>query len=121
MKVKNTSEMIAKSAGATAEVTMKRAFAVTFNDPALTAKIVPILQKLVSKEDVVEVPLMTSSEDFSFYQEKIPGFFFFMNVKPPNGDVIPIHSPFFDVDENALITGVRALSHLAVDFLKAKH
>ena len=120
VKVKNTSEMIAKSAGATAEVTMKRAFAVTFNDPALTAKIAPILQKLVSKEDVVEVPLMTSSEDFSFYQEKIPGFFFFMNVKPPNGEVIPIHSPFFDVDENALITGVRALSHLAVDFLKAK-
>ncbi|MDP2852910.1 MAG: amidohydrolase [Smithellaceae bacterium] len=120
VKVRKTAQMIAKSAGATAKVTVKRAFAVTFNDPALTAKVVPILQKLVSKEDVVEVPLMTSSEDFSFYQEKIPGFFFFMNVKPPNGDVIPIHSPFFDVDEKALITGVRALSHLAVDFLKAK-
>ena len=121
VKVKKTAQMIAKSAGATAKVTVKRAFAVTFNDPALTAKIVPILQKLVGKEDVVEAPLMTGSEDFSFYQEKIPGFFFFMNVKPPNGDVIPVHSPFFDVDESALITGVRALSHLAVDFLKAKH
>jgi amidohydrolase len=120
VKVRKTAQMIAKSAGATAKVTVKRAFAVTFNDPALTAKVVPILQKLVSKEDVVEVPLMTASEDFSFYQEKIPGFFFFMNVKPPNGDVMPLHSPFFDVDEKALITGVRALSHLAVDFLKAK-
>jgi len=120
VKVKNTSEMIAKSAGATAEATMKQMFAVTFNDPALTAQMVPTLQKLVNKKDVVEVPLITGSEDFSFYQEKIPGFFFFLNAVPPNGELIPLHSPFFDVDERALITGVRALSHLAVDFLKAK-
>lgn len=119
-KVKNTAQMIAKSAGATADVAIKRVFGLTFNDPALTVQMVSTFQKLAGKENAVEIPLLTGSEDFSFYQEKIPGFFFFMNVTPPGGDIIPLHSPFFDVDENALITGVRALSHLAVDFLKTK-
>jgi len=119
-KVKNTAELIAKSAGATAEVTIKQSFAMTFNDPALTAQMVPILQKIVCKEDVVEIPVITGSEDFSFYQERVPGFYFLLNVAPPNGDIIPIHSPFFDIDESALITGVRALSTMAVEFLKAK-
>jgi amidohydrolase len=119
-KVKNTAQMIAKSAGATAAVTIKRAFALTFNDPALTVQMVSTFQKLARREDIVEIPLLTGSEDFSFYQEKVPGFFFFMNVAPPGGNIIPIHSPFFDVDEKALITGVRALAHSAVDFLNAK-
>jgi amidohydrolase len=119
-KVKKTAQMIAKTAGATATVTIKQAFALTFNDPALTTQMVSTFQKLADKEDIVELPVLTSSEDFSYYQEEIPGFFFFMNVTPPDGEVIPIHSPFFDIDENALLTGVRALCHLTVDFLKAK-
>ena len=117
-KVRTTAECIAKSGGATAEVIIKQMFAVTRNDPALSARMLPTLQHIAGSEAVVEHPLMTTSEDFSFYQEKIPGFFFFMNVAPPGGEVIPLHSPFFDVDEKALMTGVRAMSHLAVDFLQ---
>jgi len=120
-KIKNTVNCIAKSSGAKAQVTIKQLFAATYNDPALTKLMVPTLQNISGKEAVLEQPAMTTSEDFSFYQEKIPGFYFFMNVAPPNGDLTPLHSPLFEVNEKALTTGVRALAHLAVDFLKSKH
>lgn len=120
-RVKNTAESIAQSAGAKAQVTIKKIFATTYNEPALTKLMIPTLQNISGKEAVLEQQIMTTSEDFSFYQEKVPGFYFFMNVAPPKGELIPLHSPLFDVNEKALIMGVRALAHLAVNFLKSKH
>jgi len=59
------------------------------------------------------------AEDFSFYQEKVPGLFFFLGIIPPGGKIIPNHSPHFYIDESALVIGVQALSNLAVDYLES--
>ncbi|MBU2280544.1 MAG: amidohydrolase, partial [Gammaproteobacteria bacterium] len=61
-----------------------------------------------------------ASEDFSFYQQQVPGVFFFLGIADEGADLTktaPNHSPFFRVNEGALENGVRALSGLAVDFL----
>lgn len=72
--------------------------------------------------NVVQVSPWTPSEDFAYYADIIPGFYFFLGIAPPDADLskIPMnHSPFFDVDERALIVGMKALSALAVNFLKS--
>ncbi|NIM69165.1 MAG: hypothetical protein GTN86_01385 [Xanthomonadales bacterium] len=63
---------------------------------------------------------MTGAEDFSFFQEQVPGFYFFIGGRPagiPAAEAIPNHSPLFFVDESALKLGVQAMSQLAVDYL----
>ena len=90
---------------------------VTFNDPKLTAQMTPTLERVVGKAKIMTANQVTGAEDFAFYQEKIPGFFFFLGITPPGTKPIPNHSPYFLVDESALIVGVRAMANLAVDFL----
>ena len=71
---------------------------------------------------VKESELITGAEDFTFYQRQAPGLFVFLGITPPDqvGKAPSNHSPLFFVDEKALVTGVRALSHLAVDYLGSK-
>jgi amidohydrolase len=121
-RIKTTAEMIAKSAGASAEVEIDATYGVTINDPALTERMAPTLRRVAGEGNVFMAPKLTGSEDFSKYQEKIPGLFFFVGVTPKGADpkrTAPNHSPHFYVDEAALLLGVRALAHLAVDYLEA--
>jgi len=123
MRVRRTAEGIAQSAGATAIVTIDSGAPVTYNDPALTERMAPTLRRVAGQDHVGISEAKTTAEDFSRYQEKIPGLFFFLGVTPPGTDprnAAPNHSPRFFVDEAALPVGVRALSHLAVDYLTAR-
>jgi amidohydrolase len=116
-RIRKTVKGIAESSGATGEVTIEKYCPVTFNDPGLTQRMVPTLQRVSGKGRALVGDLLTGSEDFAFYQERIPGLFFFLNVKPEGGRPVPNHSPNFFVDEKALIVGIRALSNLAIDYL----
>lgn len=114
---------IAESAGAKATVKIDLLAALTYNDPALTAQMVPTLERMAGKDRVTITPATTISEDFSFYQEKVPGFFFFLGGKPLNvkpEDAPPHHTPDFFIDESGFGLGVKALSHLAVEYLEQK-
>ena len=120
-RVRRTAESIAQSAGATAEVVIDTAGnAVTYNDPALTEQILPTLRQVAGAAHVSLGPPLTAAEDFSRYQQRIPGVYFFLGITPPGTDpakAAPNHSPRFFVDEAALPVGVRALAHVAVDYL----
>jgi amidohydrolase len=116
-RIRKTARSIAESSGADAEVTIEKLGPVTFNDINLTQKMIPTLQRVAGKGMVMITPPTTTGEDFAFYQEKVPGLFFFLNVKPADGKPVPNHSPYFYTDEKALIVGVRAISNLAIDFL----
>ena len=119
-RVRRTAESIAQSAGATAQVTIDTATAVTYNDPALTESIVPTLRAVAGTNHVGLAPMITAAEDFSRYQQRIPGVFFFLGITPPGSDpakVAPNHSPRFYVDEAAFPVGVRVMARLAVDYL----
>jgi len=119
-RIRRTAEGIAESAGATAEVFLSRGGAITYNDPPLTRRMVATLERVAGPEMAQEIPPITGSEDFSVYQQEVPGLFFFLGVIPdsiPVEEAAPNHSPYFFADEAALPTGVRALANLAVDFL----
>ncbi|MGH7644344.1 MAG: amidohydrolase [Gemmatimonadales bacterium] len=119
-RVRRTAERIAESAGATAEVEIRSPYPVTFNDSALTARMLPTLRRVVGDAGVESTTPLTVAEDFSHYQRRIPGMFFLLGITPVGTDpaaAAPNHSPRFFVDESALVTGVRALSYLAVDYL----
>jgi amidohydrolase len=119
-RVKKIAESTASASGATAEVRISKGYPVTSNDPALTARMLPTLER-VAPGMVVESELITGAEDFTFFARAAPGLFFFVGITPKDqvGKAAQNHSPRFFVDEKALLTGVRALSHLAADYLSA--
>lgn len=119
-RIQQTAESIAQSAGAKAEVKVVELYNAVNNPPDFTEKMAPTLQRVAGEGNYGLQPKSSASEDFSFFQEKAPGMFFYLGVTPRGTDVskaAPNHSPLFYVDESALITGVRALSNLAVDYL----
>jgi amidohydrolase len=121
VRVKKIAESVATAAGAKADVTIRKGPPVTANDPALTAKMLPTLER-VAPGNVKVSELITGAEDFTFFQQQAPGLFFFLGITPPAqaGKAPANHSPLFQVDEKALPTGVRALANLAVDYLSTK-
>ena len=122
-RIRNTVEMIARSAGATAHVHFDNAYPVTVNDEPLTERMVPTLKRVAGEDKVFVGQKITGYEDFSYYQQKIPGFFYFVGITPPGTDrkqCAPNHSPRFYVDESALVLGVRSLTHLTLDYMAAR-
>jgi len=118
--VRRTSEMIAASAGAKAEVTFDNLAPVTYNDPVLTERMLPTLKRVAGDANVALGKQTTGAEDFGYFQEKVPGLYVFLGVVPKGGDltkVAPNHSPRFFADESAMPVGVRTLAQLAVDYL----
>ena len=96
----------------------------TYHDSELTALLGPTLDKVYGSSNVYEPPLVTGAEDFSFFQEKVPGFFFFIGARPLSvlpEKAIPNHSPYFYVDEGALKPGVSAMTQLTLDYLQNAH
>ena len=120
VRVKKIAESIATASGAKAEVIIRKGPPVTANDAALTAKMLPTLER-VAPGKVKVSELITGAEDFTFFQKQAPGLFFFLGITPPEqaGKAPANHSPLFFVDEKALPTGVRALANLAVDYLNS--
>ena len=121
-KIRSIAQQTATAMGAVATVEIDPGVPVTFNDAALTKQMVPTLERVYGEGAVFESPRVTGAEDFSFYQEQVPGFFFFIGARPPElsaAEAIPNHSPFFYVDENALAPAVRAMTQLAIDYLNA--
>jgi amidohydrolase len=118
-RVRQVAEGIAQSAGATAEVQITAGNGVTYNEPALVERMRPTLTRVAGKA-LAPGRQTTTSEDFSAFQQRIPGVFFFLGVTPEGQDpktAAPNHSPRFQADERALPMGVRLLSNLAVDYL----
>jgi amidohydrolase len=118
-RIKRTAEDIAAAAGAKADVEITPGYPITYNDPELTEQTVPTLRRLAQKTEVVNATL--GAEDFSVYQQNVPGLFFWLGTRPANqtAEEAPSnHSPKFYVDESGLGLGVRALAHVAMDYLK---
>jgi len=119
-RVTTLAEAVGRGSRATCTVCISKNYPVTVNDPALTAAMVPTLQRVAGPGRLELVNKVTGSEDFSFFQRVVPGLFIFLGVTPPGNDPKKApsnHSPRFLADERALVTGVRALAHLACDHL----
>jgi len=119
-RIRVTAEAIARSAGAEAEVKITPGYPVLINEPSLVERMAPTLERVAGPDGAREVEVITWAEDFAYYAQQAPALFFHLGVTPPDVDLAtapPNHSPFFTIDEDALLVGVRALSHLTVDFM----
>ena len=116
-----TATKIAESAGATAEVTIKTAVPVTYNDPNLTRLMLPTLFTAAGEDNVILTSAVTGAEDFSFFAREIPGFFLFLGGRSKSVnplDAAPHHTPDFFIDESGMKLGVRTLCYLTLDYMK---
>jgi amidohydrolase len=121
----NVAEHVSAAHGATAvaQVPDTKGNPVTVNDPALTAKMVPSLQRAAGAGNVVEMDLNMGAEDFSFYAREVPGFFFFVGATPQGQDPVKApsnHSPEFFLDESALDVGFRSMLQVTLDYLHGR-
>lgn len=120
-KIKQTANAIAAASGATVKVDIKTQTLVNYNDPALAKKAAISLSKVAGVENVFESNWTTAAEDFSFYGEKAPTFFFSLGGmekgKKPS-EVGGHHTPDFYLDESGFINGVKAFCNLVFDFKK---
>jgi amidohydrolase len=113
----------AAAAGAKAEIDFGIGYPATINDPALTERMAPTLRRVAGEQNVRLSALTGTAEDFSFFQHKVPGMFFFLGVTPEGVDPKTApqnHSPLFYADEAALPLGVRVMTNLALDYLFAR-
>lgn len=119
-RVQTTAQNIAEASGARVDVKIDSGYIVTRNDEALTARMLPTLQRAAGRDMVQLAPLATGAEDFSYFQARVPGLFIFLGVSAPDADLNTVprnHSPLFFADERALPVGVKAMSALALDWL----
>jgi len=117
--IERTAKSIAESAGLTAEVTIEKMTPVTFNDLSLTNAMMPTLQASAGEKNVEIIKAITGAEDFAFYQEKVPGMFFFVGGMSPNKtpeQVAPHHTPDFFIDESGMQLGVKTFCYLVYDY-----
>ena len=124
MIIRRMTEMaqtIAKAYGGEAEVQFESFTSITYNDPALVAQMLPSLKKAAGGDNVHIMKATTGGEDFSYFQEKIPGFYFFLGgMAPGTTEVFPHHTPDFRIDDTGLKLGVQTFINLTLDYLNKK-
>ena len=120
-RVKDTAEAIARSGGGEAAVEwISDGYIPLVNNVQLTQRMAPTLQRVVGKDKLVEIPRRTTSEDFSFFAQEVPSFFFFVGITPPHltgALAASNHSPRFQIDESGLPIALRALLNVSFDYL----
>lgn len=114
---------IAESMRAEAELTLPLDYnyPITYNDPDLTAQMLPTVQRTAGKGKAILSKPVTGAEDFAFYQEQIPGLFMWLGGKPldvPEAESPAHHTPEFYVDDSGMKLGVRVLTNLTLDYME---
>jgi amidohydrolase len=104
-----------------AEFTLEfnRSHPVTVNDSLLTARMAPTLERLLGPRNVREQPPSTGAEDFSYFANEVPGFYFFLGAVPPGRKSGGHHTPTFYADDRAIPIAIRVMTGLVLDFLAA--
>jgi amidohydrolase len=112
---------VTEAAGATGEVVRyERGAPATTNNVALTRESLPALQRAVGKDHLIPTPPSMASEDFSFFSDVVPGFYFRLGQVKPGTTTGDHHSPTYRADDSAIPVGIKAMSYLVVDYL-ARH
>lgn len=101
-----------------ATIDIASGYPITYNDPTLTAQMLPSLIQVAGGDNVIEIKAITGAEDFSFFAEEVPGLYFFIGGRGPNTtEAYPHHTPDFQIDESGMLIGVKAFLQLSMDYL----
>ena len=122
-RIRQTVTKIAEASGATAEVSIDTKTLVTYNNPELVEMMIPSLQVAAGNSNVIAGTWTTGAEDFSYFGEKAPSFFFNLGGMPKGMDPLkapPHHTPDFYIDDSLLDVGVKAFCQLVFDYARVK-
>jgi amidohydrolase len=108
---------VTKSAGASFTLEFGQAYPVMVNDTVLTRRMAPSLQRAVGAANVQETQPEMGAEDFSFFAQKVPGFYFTVGAVKPGTTSGGHHTPTFLVDDAAVPIGMRAMTVAILDYL----
>ncbi|MFQ5721796.1 MAG: M20 family metallopeptidase [Candidatus Aminicenantales bacterium] len=90
-----------------------------YNHPELAKLMLPTLTHLLGENNIKDIRPQLVAEDFAYYCQKIPGFYFFLGVKNPQQETMaPLHSPYFNPDERSISLGIKIMCHLLLDCLQ---
>jgi amidohydrolase len=124
MRMKRIAENVAAANGATGTFELiLGSNPVVYNNPELTGLVVPSLKRSAGDANVLAIPLETGAEDFAYFAQKVPSFFFFVGITPKDANILTVpvnHSPLFYIDESGIPVGTHAFAQVAVDYLQAK-
>jgi amidohydrolase len=109
---------VARAAGGKYTLAIDHAYPVTVNDVALSAASRPTLARIVGAENVVDLPPTPGAEDFSYFANEVPGFFFRLGGRRPGSTSGGHHTPTFDMDDGAVPVGMRTMTALLMDYLE---
>ncbi|GIL22694.1 MAG: N-acyl-L-amino acid amidohydrolase [Bacteroidota bacterium] len=114
-KIEKMAKGIAESMGGTCEVTISRGYPYLENNPALTQRIRKAAEAYVGKENVVDLDITLGSEDFAYYSHVVPASFYRLGTRnEAKGLTSYVHSPTFDIDEDALRIGPGLMAWMAL-------
>lgn len=114
-KIKNVVNGICQSFGAKAELEIRKGYPFLMNDPDLTLKLKEKATQYLGAENVVDLDIWMAAEDFSYYTHQMPGCFYRLGTRnEAKGIVSGVHTPTFDIDEDALEIGVGLMAWLAM-------
>lgn len=110
---------LAQSMGAVATVDIKKGYPFVYNDPQLTANAIEDATSFLGADNVVDLDMRPTGEDFSYYTQQMPGVFYRLGTRNERkGIVSPVHTATFDVDEQCLEVGSGLMAWLAIQDLK---
>jgi len=115
-KIRQIVEGICESFGAKADLEIRKGYPFLKNDPVLTRKMKKCAQEYLGAENVVDLDIWMAAEDFSYYTQEMPGCFYRLGTRnEEKGIVSGVHTPTFDIDEDALEIGCGLMAWLAVN------
>lgn len=110
---------VTHSFGATYVFHLKQGSPPLYNHPDLASILSPTLSQALGEWNVQDIKPQMVAEDFSYFSQKIPGFYFFLGVKDPEKpSMAPLHSPYFNPDERSIALGIKIMCHLLFDCLE---
>ena len=119
-RIKKIVQMTAEANNATATIDINEGYPVTYNDPELYNKMLPTFKRIAGKKNVNIIKAVTGAEDFSFFQQKVPGVYFFIGGIPKGFDSAKVadhHTPDFYVDDSGMLLGIKTMTALTLDYL----
>jgi len=115
--IRSVAESVAKKYGIEIFVNIVEGYPVLINDEKTTQKAFELSKELLGEERVVEMPVRMGSEDFSFFSVKYPSVLFRLGITPGGTEPQSLHTPSFDIDERAMVTGIANMAWLALKML----
>ncbi|WP_367391072.1 M20 family metallopeptidase [Lewinella sp. LCG006] len=120
-RIQEIADGIAKAMGGSAQLDLIHGYPFLHNDEALTARATEYARAYMGQENVVELPIRMTSEDFSYYSQEIPACFYRLGTgNPARGITSPVHTNTFDVDEECLLHSTGLMAWLAMRELGSK-